>query len=233
MIHKILPLFLFLLVGLTLFLYLPARRFIAYNLNLSNDQTTSCCTVEEVLSANGEFDELDTFAIFNGDVIDYPKTSLAQDYQQLNDLSVLGTANASGETKWIEVSLNEQKLRAWEGDKIVMEFAISSGLWNSTPKGDFAIWYKTRRQKMSGGSKELGTYYYLPNVPNNMFFYKGFAIHGAYWHNKFGQPMSHGCINAPLSQVAQLFEWTGPQISSDKNVTRATAENPGTRVYIH
>ena len=86
---------------------------------------------------------------------------------------------------------------------------------------------------MTGGSKELGTYYYLPNVPSNMFFYKGYAIHGAYWHNNFGHPMSHGCVNSPLSSVTQLFEWAGPVVPSGQNVTRATAENPGSRVYIH
>ena len=86
---------------------------------------------------------------------------------------------------------------------------------------------------MKGGSKELGTYYNLPNVPNNMFFYKGFAIHGAYWHNNFGHPMSHGCVNSPLAQVAQLFEWAGPVVPPGKNVAHATAENPGTRVFVH
>lgn len=86
---------------------------------------------------------------------------------------------------------------------------------------------------MVGGSKELGTYYNLPNVPNNMFFYQGYAIHGAYWHNNFGHPMSHGCVNAPLNQVAQLFEWTGPVIPAGQNSVRASDQNQGTRVYIH
>ena len=86
---------------------------------------------------------------------------------------------------------------------------------------------------MSGGSKELGTYYYLPNVPNNMFFYKGYAIHGAYWHNNFGHPMSHGCVNEPLANAAQIFEWAEPVVPLGVNAVRATPENPGTRVYVH
>lgn len=177
--------------------------------------------------------------MFNGQVIDYPKTSLAQSYFASNkaiasaESMVLGTKNSNGEDKWIEVSLDQQKLRAWEGSNIIMEFPISSGLWYPTPKGDYAIWYKTRAQRMKGGSKELGTYYDLPNVPYNMFFYLGFAIHGAYWHNNFGTPMSHGCVNSPLANVAQLFEWTGPILAADKGAVRATALNPGTRVFIH
>jgi lipoprotein-anchoring transpeptidase ErfK/SrfK len=67
---------------------------------------------------------------------------------------------------------------------------------------------------MSGGSKELGTYYYLPNVPYIMFFYNdqyakklGFSIHGAYWHNNFGKPMSHGCINMKPAEAAVIYNW--------------------------
>ncbi len=124
-------------------------------------------------------------------------------------------------------------LRAWEGSNIVMEFPISSGRWFPTPKGTFEIWYKTRNQRMEGGKKELGTYYNLPNVPHNMFFYKGFAVHGAYWHNNFGHPMSHGCVNAPLDKVATLFEWTGPVLPEGTNALRASASNPGTKVFVH
>lgn len=240
-VHKFLPILFIVLVLVAILAYLPLKRFILYTLNLDGDPTTSCCSEEEVLKATGEFDESAKIAIFNGEVIDYPKTSLAQNFviQDIEngnlpiEQQVLGTKNAAGEEKWIEVSLEQQKLRAWEGNKIVMEFPISSGLWYPTPKGDFSIWYKTRYQRMKGGSKELGTYYDLPNVPHNMFFYKGFAIHGAYWHNNFGNPMSHGCVNAPLANAAQLFEWSGPVVPPGKTIAKATPDNPGTRVFIH
>jgi lipoprotein-anchoring transpeptidase ErfK/SrfK len=113
-----------------------------------------------------------------------------------------------------------------------MEFPISSGKWSPTPTGTFNIWYKTRSQKMEGGDPAIGTYYNLPNVPHNMFFFNGYAIHGAYWHNNFGHRMSHGCVNAPLDQVAQLFEWTGPVVPEGQWVVRASADNPGTRVVV-
>lgn len=194
------------------------------------DQTASCCTVADIEKSDGSFDLKTDLAIFNNKPVSYPKDLLAKGAEAS---SVLGTTTPSGDEKWVEVSLDQQMLRAWEGNKIVMEFPISSGKWAKTPKGTFNIWYKTRNQRMEGGNKAIGTYYNLPNVPSNMFFYQGYAIHGAYWHNNFGQPMSHGCVNSPLDKVAQLFEWTGPAVPADKNVVRASADNPGTKVFIH
>lgn len=232
--HKLLPLILVILVAALAYFYLPLRRTILYNLNLSGDTTKSCCSAEEVAKSTGNFDEDASVAIFGNQVIDYPKTSLALgSFTADPKPNVLGTKTESGTEKWIEVSLDDQKLRAWEGDKVVMEFPISSGLWAPTPKGDFSIWYKTRFQRMKGGSKAMGTFYDLPNVPNNMFFYQGYAIHGAYWHNNFGKPMSHGCVNSPLASAAQIFEWAGPVVPPNINAVRATAQNPGTRVFVH
>ncbi len=238
MLHRLLPVLLF--VALISFLVLnfqSVKRDVLYKLHLSGDPTTSCCT-PATISKTGDFDESANIAIFNNQVIDYPKTSLAaQLNQQLAEESgntaVLGTTTANGDEKWIEVSLEEQKLRAWEGNKLVMEFPISSGLWFPTPKGTFTIWYKVRNTRMTGGSKELGTYYDLPNVPSNLFFYGGYALHGAYWHNNFGHPMSHGCVNEPLANAAQIFEWAGPTLAPDQNAVLASAQNPGTRVVIH
>lgn len=220
---------------ITAWFYLPLRQAIVYNLGISGDSTTSCCDEKEVAQSLGNFDESAKLAFFDNQLIDYPQTSLAQNNlpQANSEEIVLGTKNAAGEDKWVEVSLDQQKLRAWEGNKIVMEFSISSGLWTPTPKGDFTIWYKTRNQRMKGGSKELGTYYDLPNVPHNMFFYKGYAIHGAYWHNNFGTRMSHGCVNSPLPQAAQIFEWAGPVVPAGKNWVKASPDNPGTRVFVH
>lgn len=239
MLHRLIPLLL--LISVVIFIALnfqSIRRTIVYKLNISGDPTASCCSVDQVLKSDGSFDENASVAIFNSKVIDYPKTSLAYSFKQStenasnNDKVVLGTTNAAAEEKWIEVSLSEQKLRAWEGNKLVIEFPVSTGLWAPTPKGEFRIWHKTRNQSMKGGLKELGTYYNLPNVPNNMFFYQGYAIHGAYWHNNFGHPMSHGCVNSPLVSAAQIFEWAGPVVPPGQNIAHATADNPGTRVVV-
>ncbi|KKP46220.1 MAG: hypothetical protein UR39_C0014G0011 [Candidatus Woesebacteria bacterium GW2011_GWA1_33_30] len=92
---------------------------------------------------------------------------------------------------------------------------------------------------MEGGKKELNTYYYLPNVPYVMFFandqipaYRGFSFHGTYWHNNFGQPMSHGCINMKTEEAGLLYNWADPNLGS-KGSGRTTHYNPGTQVVIY
>ncbi len=220
-------------LGLVLALLL-SPRLQNNNLSFLQDNTTpSCAKISELQNADGGFDDNTKLAIFKNNAIDYPKTSLAQLDSVTGAADVLGAKNAQGEEKWIEVSLSEQKLRAWEGNKIVKEYPISSGLWAPTLKGDYAIYWKLRYVRMRGGSKALGTYYDLPNVPYTMFYYQGYGIHGAYWHNNFGHPMSHGCINEPLPEAAWLFDWAGPAIAPDQTSIRATAENPGSRVFIH
>lgn len=239
MLHRLIPLLLLIIVVVYVaFNFQSIHRTVAYKLHISGDTTTSCCDADKVAKSDGKFDESATTAIFNNQVVDYPKTSLAySNSQQIaqaanSDQAVLGTTNASGEEKWIEVSLSEQRVRAWEGNKLIMEFPVSTGLWAPTPTGEFRIWSKTRNQSMIGGNQAIGTYYNLPNVPNSMFFYQGYALHGAYWHNNFGHPMSHGCVNEPLASAAQIFEWAGPVVPSGQNAVRATADNPGTRVVV-
>jgi hypothetical protein len=93
---------------------------------------------------------------------------------------------------------------------------------------------------MEGGSKALHTYYYLPKVPYTMFFYndvvarkRGYGIHGAYWHNNFGHPMSHGCINMKPEEAGVLFEWAAPEIPQGKRSITVSADNPGTTIIIY
>lgn len=126
---------------------------------------------------------------------------------QLADAKVLGDQTASNDNKWIEVNLTEQKLYMHEGTSIVGSFLISSGRWAPTPTGTFAIWTKMRYVRMTGGNPAIGTYYDLPNVPYDMFFYQGYALHGAYWHNNFGHPMSHGCVNMRPEEAAIVYNW--------------------------
>lgn len=152
---------------------------------------------------------------------------------------VLGQEHAPA--KRIEVDLTTQTTYAYEGDRLVYSFTVSTGLWGWTPTGEFTIWTKVRSQLMQGGSKEKGTYYYLPNVPYVMFFYndeiekmRGFSFHGAYWHNNFGHPMSHGCINMRHEDAKLLYEWATPVVTNPNAwSTPSTAENPGTKVIIY
>jgi hypothetical protein len=148
---------------------------------------------------------------------------------------VLGDSTTTGE-KHIYVDLNNQMLSAYQGDTLFMQTPVSTGKWNRTPTGDFRIWVKLRATRMSGGSG--ADYYNLPNVPYTMFFSNstvpasaGFSLHGAYWHNNFGHPMSHGCVNMRIIDAEKLYNWADPATTG--YTTHATTSNPGTLVTIY
>lgn len=195
----------------------------------------------------GEYNSDENRAEYNGKNISVP---LADNDKQTNSKKkisqVLGesTSSKTGEAiekdyKRIEVDLTNQRLYAFEGDNKVYDFLISSGKWGKTPTGNFRIWGKFRYTKMSGGSKENRTYYYLPNVPFVMFFSgdgiaasRGFGIHGTYWHENFGTPMSHGCINMRTEEAELIYNWSDPN-TGDKKSIRAEKDNTGTQVVIY
>jgi lipoprotein-anchoring transpeptidase ErfK/SrfK len=109
--------------------------------------------------------------------------------------------------RWILIDLSQQRLYAYQGSKVVYSWRISSGVVKyPTVVGTFRVYAKLPKQRMVGGRG--ADHYDLPNVPNVMYFYAGYAIHGAYWHNNFGRPMSHGCINMPLAAANWLYKWT-------------------------
>lgn len=181
-------------------------------------------------SITSQFDAGATGAVFNNRWLLLPSET------ERFVVQVLGETN---EPKRIEVDLTNQRLYAFEGDRKVFDFLISSGKWGRTPTGTFRIWTKLRYTKMEGGSKALRTYYYLPNVPYVMYFYneaipkwRGFGLHGTYWHSNFGHPMSHGCINMRTEDAAQLFYWTLPELR-DRQSIYASDDNPGTPVMIY
>lgn len=127
--------------------------------------------------------------------------------------AALSAANAPASGyRWIEVNLSTQTLIAWQGDVSVMYTNISSGLPGTpTVTGRFKIGTKYTAQRM------IGPGYNLPGVPWVMYFYGGYALHGAYWHNNFGHPMSHGCVNLRVGEAQMLYNWA----------------SIGTEVYVH
>lgn len=189
-------------------------------------------TTTRYLEQDG-FDSTEKVALFNNKKISIP-LSLANIPKQVK---VLGDSNVN---KKIYVDLSNQMLYAYEGEDLVYSFLISSGKWGRTPTGVFNIWGKFRFTKMSGGSTALNTYYYLPNVPYVMFFSndkiaasRGFSIHGTYWHDNFGHPMSHGCVNMKTSEAGVIYNWSDPGIPEGKNTVKSTTETPGTQIIIY
>ncbi len=173
-----------------------------------------------------------TAGVFNNRKVIPPQIDLAQ---KEPPTKVLGDATISGE-KRIYVDLTHQTLTAYQGDTLFMQVLVSTGKWFPTPTGDFTIWEKLRATRMSGG--QGADYYNLPNVPYVMFFSndqvaagRGFSLHGTYWHNNFGHPMSHGCVNMRIVDAQKLYNWVNPVTTG--SVTAATTGDPGTKITIY
>lgn len=189
----------------------------------------SACTPE---SFSGNIDLEETTAFFDRTRLQLPQVAGAEE-----TTPVLGVASPS--ERWIEVDLSDQRLKAWEGDQLFMETAVSTGLpWYPTPEGEFRIWVKLRSTKMEGGQGK--NYYYLPNVPFVMYFendatpgWRGYGLHGTYWHDDFGNRRSHGCVNLPTSEAEKLYYWAAPELAQGKYSVFSSANNQGTRVVIH
>lgn len=104
--------------------------------------------------------------------------------------------------RWIDVDLSAQRLYAYQGNTLIASFIVSTGTaQHPTVTGRYHIYLKLLYTDMAGPG------YYLPDVPYTMYFYKGYAIHGTYWHNNFGVPMSHGCVNMRIDDAAWLYSW--------------------------
>jgi len=143
----------------------------------------------------------------------------------IQDIEYLPTSiHVPPEKKRIHVSLNDQILSAYEDHVLVYRTEISSGLGykevelndpfaTATPRGTFHVTSKYPSKHM-GGAIATGApgSYTLPGVPWATFFIydTGVAFHGTYWHNNFGNRMSHGCINMRNSDAKWLFCWTNP-----------------------
>jgi hypothetical protein len=128
--------------------------------------------------------------------------------------------------KWIEVSISQQTLWAYQGTTLITSSLVSTGIEpNHTEQGIFHVRYKLPKTDMAGTVAPDGTVdalgqqaadsasggdvgYVVPDVPDVMYFdADAEALHGAYWHNNFGHPMSHGCVNLPLDFAHFLYGW--------------------------
>ena len=132
-------------------------------------------------------------------------TAVTESEQFMDSKDIVATG-----TKRILVDRSEQTLYAYNGDTLFMEEKISTGLDGTpTPRGTFPIFRKTPSRYMQGPLPGISTQYFdLPGVPWTMYFTEaGGAIHGAYWHDKFGKQWSHGCVNLPPEKAEILYHW--------------------------
>jgi hypothetical protein len=145
---------------------------------------------------------------------------------------------ATGDRKWIDISIKQQSLVAYMGKTPVYATLISSGRaglgdpdkTESTPRGTFMVYQKEVASTMDG-DEDKGDSYNLRDVPFVQYFHKGYALHGAYWHDDFGKVRSHGCVNLAPKDAAWLFEWTDPSVPPTWH--GVLNKDRGTVVYIH
>jgi lipoprotein-anchoring transpeptidase ErfK/SrfK len=129
---------------------------------------------------------------------------------------------ATGDRKWVDVSIKEQSLVAYVGKRPVYVTLVSTGRaglmdpekTDATVRGSFMIHQKELSSTMDGNEDRADSFN-LHDVPFVQYFHRGYALHGTYWHDQFGKPRSHGCVNLSPIDAAWLFEWTDPVVPPD------------------
>jgi len=140
--------------------------------------------------------------------------------------------------RWIDVELATQTLVAYEGDKPVFATVVSTGrAAGTTPKGLHKIWVKLRSTTMSNAddakdTNDDATPYSIEDVPWVQYFSNGVAIHGAFWHRKFGNVNSHGCVNLTPLDAMRLFDWSLPRLPRGWDAVFPTVAEPPSYVRV-
>jgi lipoprotein-anchoring transpeptidase ErfK/SrfK len=133
--------------------------------------------------------------VWNSKPVNVDPVSLIAETEE--NTQVLGDTSGN----WIEVILSSQTLCFHETSGNTPCFPVSTGLaWTPTPTGNFHVWIKLPVTTMAGPG------YYLPGIHWTMYFYQAYSTHEAYWHNNFGQPMSHGCVNMRLDDAKYIYD---------------------------
>ena len=132
------------------------------------------------------------------------------------------------EDKHILIELSRQWLTCFEGQDAVFDTRLSSGMQGMvTPQGTHRVLQKVPTTRMIGG--EGSGYYDLPGIAFVTYFTaSGVAIHGSYWHNDYGRPRSHGCINVPTAASQWVYRWTQPTVPYEEQRVFADAQNATT-----
>lgn len=141
------------------------------------------------------------FVLITGNIAFKPDIAFSNDISTTISQQLI--ALKESDERWIEIDLSTQRLTAWEGNQPIKTVIVSTGKKDTpTIPGVFKIQSKREIDRMRG----VG--YDVPNVPYAMYYQGGYAIHGAYWHNKFGTPVSHGCTNVAVDHAEWLFNWS-------------------------
>ncbi len=135
--------------------------------------------------------------------------------------------------RWIDLDLDTQLLVAYEGEQPVYATLVSSGARQTpTETGVYRIWKKMAENDMNGLTGEDP--YSVATVPWTQFFSpeKGLALHSAYWHDGFGTPKSHGCVNLAPIDARWLYFWSDPFVPPGWTMAAGILEAPGSIVRV-
>jgi lipoprotein-anchoring transpeptidase ErfK/SrfK len=145
---------------------------------------------------------------------------------------------ATGDRKWVDISIRDQSLVAYVGTRPVYVTLVSTGrggmadpekVEEATVRGTFMIYQKEVSSTMDG-DEDRSDSVSLHDVPFVQYFHKGYALHGTYWHDEFGKIRSHGCVNLSPTDAAWLFEWTDPSVPPEWH--GVLNKERGTVVYV-
>jgi lipoprotein-anchoring transpeptidase ErfK/SrfK len=149
-------------------------------------------------------------------------------------------ADVGEHEKWIDVDLTRQQLVAFEGRRPVFATLISSGRKNpddpehnyATPPGSYRIREKHVTATMDADTAADGPYS-IEDVPWVMYFQGSYALHGAFWHDSFGNMRSHGCVNMSPEDARTVFAWSDPPLPNGWHGVFSKDDNTGSRVIVH
>ncbi|MBA3463276.1 MAG: L,D-transpeptidase [Deltaproteobacteria bacterium] len=133
--------------------------------------------------------------------------------------------------KWFDVDLDQQTLVAYEGERPVYATLVSTGKYlHATPTSVARIASKHESAAMTSDTE--GSVYSVADVPWTMYYDGDFALHTSYWHDGFGGPRSHGCVNLAPRDARKLFQWSSPDVPPGWSTVYGDADNPGTLVRV-
>lgn len=146
------------------------------------------------------------------------------------ELTIL-SPDVPAEEKYIEVRLDNQVLLAFEGEKLAFTCRVATGKGEFfTPEGWFTTFHKRPTAHMVGGESDAAMYD-LSGVPWDTYVTEnGVALHGTFWHNDFGAPRSHGCVNLTPQDAKRVYRWTLPAVPPGERYVYQPGQGTNVRI---
>lgn len=140
-------------------------------------------------------------------------------------------AGLGARERWVDIDVRQQILTAYRGRRAVFTTMVSTGRRSKTPLGSFRVWAKIAATDMRSRPRD-SRQYRLWDVPWTVFFHGAYALHGTYWHRRFGYRKSAGCVNLSPRDARTLFGFVGPKLPPGWWAVLPRKKKNGTRVRV-